>query len=308
MGFMSLVFMGIYLIIMMAGALNILIAAIIFLVRFIKKKRNKRVGSISKVLAILLLSLGILAELPMVAAEIHMFVEEIREKQEYENLENKVLIETNGLQDEFEYNGEKLVIVEELENDSWAGYDEEEASFIANLVFNDSDETHEYEEMRKTTNNSGYDIYVMSSHGMYYVRAEDKEKVIDYYNTKAEFIAEVRNVYPGESAGDWVDCEIDNIDIQRMRDIDADSRTKKEEKRLVSEENSRYQLEVNSADYIWGDTYSFSFFDDCVLLYPEKTDDEKIIEGYLLSEEDAAYIREFFGRRYQTQNDDEKTE
>lgn len=296
MGFMSLVFMGIYLIIMMAGALNILIAVIIFLVRFIKKRKNKRVGSISKVLAILLLSLGILAEMPAVIGWIHMSVEEVREKQEYENLENKVLIETNGLQDEFEYKGETLVKVEELENSSWADYDEEEASFIANLVFNDSDETYEYAEMRKTTNNSGYDIYIVDQ-VVYYVKKEDKQKVIEYYKSEAECIAEVqRDSYdevdpetddvPSDSS-DWVDLK---IDLQKIQDIIANSKT--EDKRASLEKKIYYHLEMNSVDYIWGDSYTFVFFDDCAFFEPE--DNGTIIKGYLMSKEDEAYIREIF--------------
>lgn len=296
MGFMSLVFMGIYLIIMIAGAIDLLIAMIIFLVRFIKKRKGKKVGRISKVVAIIFLIMGTLAEGPMIIAMVMTSIEDADRKRNYESLENKVLIETDHLEDEFEYNGETLVRVDEVENDSDFHHDKQKTEFVANLVYNDSDEDYYYDEMRKTENTSGYDIYIVDW-VVYYVKKEDKQKVIEYYKSEAECIAEVqRDSYdevdsetddvPSDSS-DWVDLK---IDLQKIQDIIANSKT--EDKRASSEKKTYYYLEMNSVDYIWGDSYSFVFFDDCALFEPE--DNGTITKGYLMSEEDAAYLREVF--------------
>lgn len=284
MGFMSLVFIGIYLIIMIAGAINLLIAAIIFLVRFIKKRKNKKVGRVSKVVAIIFLIMGTLAEIPLIIGIVQMGVQEIEDKHYYENLENKVFVQADRLEDEFEYNGETLVTVaDELENDSLWGEDERKTEFTANLIFNNSDEDYYYTEMRKTENTSGYDIYMIhDSIDMYYVKKEDKEKVVEYYRSRTEYTAEVQR-----GSGEWVDLE---IDLQRLRDIVANSKT--EEKRGSQEKRIYYDLEINSADYIWGASYSFAFFGDGILFEPGDTD--TVTEGYVLSKEDEAYIRDVF--------------
>lgn len=296
MGFMSLIFMGIYLIIMIAGAIDLLIAVIIFLVRFIKKRRKKKVGRISKVMAIIFLIMGTFAEVPLIIAMVQLGIEEADRKRNYESLENKVLVKTDHLEDEFEYNGETLVRVDEVENDSDFHHDEQTTDFVANLVFNNSDEDYYYEEMRKAENTSGYDIYIVDWVA-YYVKKEDKQKVIQYYKSEAEYIAEVqRDSYDWGGSGtddvprdssDWVDVE---IDLRKIQDIIANSKT--EDKRASSEKKTYYYLEMNSADYIWGDSYSFVFFGDCALFEPE--DNGTITKGYLMSEEDAAYLREVF--------------
>lgn len=284
MGFMSLVFIGIYMVIMVIGAINLLTAFILFLVRFMKKKRNQKTGKASKVLAILFLVAGILAEIPLMIMVGYNVVDEVQEKKNFESLENKVPIGTDEFGDEFEYKGSKLVALDELENDSSFDSDRQKTVFVANLVTDHSDKDYIYAEMRKVENTSGYEIYmVYLSYPCYYVKKEDKEKVMDYYTSKAECIAEFQD----NDSDDWLECE---IDIQKIRDIAANSTTK--EKRPVSAEKNSYDLEVNSVDYIWGASYSFCFFDDCVLFQPERH--KKNVEGYLLSKEDEAYIREVF--------------
>lgn len=286
MGFMSLVFMGIYLIIMIAGAIDLLIAVIIFLVRFIKKRRKKRVGRVSKVVAIIFLIMGTLAEMPLIIAMVQLGIEEANEKRNYESLENKVLVETDYLEDEFEYNGETLVRVDEVENDSYFyRYDEQKTEFVANLIFNTSDEDYYYVELRKVENASGCDIYIVfDSNYLYYVKKEDKEKMIEYYQSEAECIAEVQR-----DSDDWVEVE---IDLQKIQHIIANSET--EDKRACSEEKVYYDLEVYSVDYVWGAHYSFAFFEDCAFFEPITNDNDTVIKGYLMSEEDAAYLREVF--------------
>ncbi|MCM1246119.1 MAG: hypothetical protein NC293_10815 [Roseburia sp.] len=291
MGFMSLVFAAVYFIIMMAGALNLLIAAIIFLVRFIKKKRNKKVGRLSKVFAIVLLVMGLVAEGPLILMLVVDCWDRLEEKHIYDSLDNKVSINADYADDEFEYNGETLVRLDKLGNDSFSYEDEVKTEFVANLTFNDSEEDYVYAVLKKAENASGCDIYIRNdsynASDQYYVKKEDQEKVIQYYQSEAECIAQI--YYNRGSDGIDVD-----IDLKRFRDIEASEKT--EEKWKESEELGYYELEISSSDCIWGGEYSFSFFEDCVLFRAWRNSDDGVIEGDRLSEEDEKYIREVFGK------------
>lgn len=305
MAMVSLLFAGIYVIVVIAGAINLLIAATIFVVRFIKKRRNKKVGTLSKVVGIIFASMGTIAEIPLIIMLVMACVNEVGEKRYYESLDNKVLI-GEKLEDEFEYNGETLVVVDEIENDPDSYDDEQKTKVVANLIFNDSDESYAYDEMEKVENNSGCDIYIVHSYRtLYYVKKEDKEKVIKYYQSEAECIAEV-----SYSHGDWVDAE---IDLERIRDIAEKPKIK--EKRAESDGMEKYDLEINTTDYIWGDNYSFGFFKDCVLFEYEYEDTDEdidestegkqssdVLEGYRLSEEDEKYIRKVFEKAVKAYN------
>lgn len=264
---------------MAIGAVQLLIAFTIFLTRFIRKKRNAKVGKISKIAAILFLVLGILSEMPFIILLIIYGFGQINEAIQFSKLENKYEIETKDLQDEFVYQGNTLVYAEELADDTGVG--DPDTDLEANLIYKDSDGEYYYSELNKIKNDSPYDIYRV--YDKTYVKKEEREKVIDFYLNQAHYRAEIS-------------CDHSNV----IEEFDEISRPKMDEiinngkKEMVNSSDvaDTYCFDVMSEDELCGVTYKFLLLKDDTILYRAKKSGEKI-EAYRLSDDGLAYINEW---------------
>ncbi len=278
MAFISLIFMGICLVFTVIGIIELLIALIIFLTRFIKKKRNATVGKASKITAIVFLVLGGLSVMPAVFLCINYGFAQVNEAKEYYRLANKYQVGTEELQDEFVYQGDTLVYVEELEDETRFG--DPELTLEANLIFKNSDKNHQYLEMDKIESESPYEIYRICRNSKTYVKKEERERVIDFYLNQAHYYA-------------GIVCKHSNIieehyDISRKK-IEESIRKDKKEVVDSSDVADTYCFEVISKDEVCSVEYEFILLQDGNILYKLEKKGKKI-EAYLLSDEGMAYI------------------
>lgn len=285
MGFISLIFIGILFVLMTIGAVQLLISFIIFITRFIRKKRNKKVGRISKIVAVIFLVLGILSEMPFILILIFNGVGRINEAREFAALPNKYQVGTETLQDEFEYQGNTLVYVEDLTDDT--GFGDPDTTFEANLIFSNSNSDFYYTQLVKIENESPYAIYEAYNYGIY-VKKEEREKVIDFYLNQAHYRV-------------GITCDHSNIiekhyDISKL-EIDGIINNGKKEMVYSSDIVDTYDFYVISKDELYGVTYKFMLLKDNTILYKVRKSGEKT-EAYRLSDDGTAYInklREKFG-------------
>lgn len=280
MGFISLIIMGTFLVFMAIGAVQLLIAFIIFLTRFIRKKRNAKVGKISKIVAILFLVLGILSEMPFIFLLIFNGVFYVEEAIEFARLENKYQVGTEALQDEFVYQGNTLVYVEELRDDTEDG--DPDTTFEANLIYKNSNMDHDYSELDKIKNESPYEIYRVYNNDKTYVKKEDREKVIDFYHNQAHYRVGITCKHSEDIE------EYYEISRPKMDEIISNG-----EKEMVysSDVIDTYCFDVISEDELCGVTYKFILLKDDTILYRGKKSGEKI-EAYRLTDDGLAYINE----------------
>ncbi len=274
----SLIFIGICLVFSVIGIIELLIALIIFLTRFIKKKRNAAVGKVSKIAAIVFLVLGGLSMMPAVFLCINYGAAQVNEARDYNQLANKYQVGTEVLEDEFVYQGDTLVYVEELEDETMFG--NPELILEANLIFKNSESDHLYYPMDKAESESPYEIYKINSQT--YVKKEERERVIDFYLNQAHYYA-------------GITCRHSNFieeqyDISRKK-INESIRKDKKEVVASSDVADTYCFEVISKDEVCSVEYEFILLKNGNILNKIEKKGKKI-EAYLLSDEGIAYINE----------------
>lgn len=281
MAFISLMFIGIMVVLMAIGAVQLLIAFIIFLTRFIRKKRNAKVGMASKIAAIVFLVLGILSEIPFIFVLIANGFFYVEEAIEFSQLPNKYEVGTEVLQDEFVYRGNTLVYVEEITDDTDSG--DPDTTFEANLIYKNSNSDHDYSRLDKIKSESPYEIYKVYNNDRIYVKKEEREKVIDFYLNQAHYQVGITCKHSDETK------EYDEISKLKMDEIIHNG---KKEMVDSSDVIDTYCFDVISKDELCGVTYEFILLLDDTILYKAKESGKKI-EAYRLSDDGAAYINEW---------------
>lgn len=287
MGFISIMFLNflvlIFVVATLLGIVLLLTAIIIFIVRKIKIKNNRKVSRASKVLFIVFLVLGILCLMPITLFFLKSYLHRFAKEQEYRNLKNPVLLEQVDGEDAIIYNNKKLV-------SSWNLYleyekidsieKEEMCNFIKTLTpkaYDDFNSSILY----KIKNSTGYDIFLLNSTILVY--EEDLANILNYYENSDDIKARVYN----SGFGEYVDCEFDIKKLLKMRKYYDDENRKKEFKWL---QYKSYDFFLQSTDDLYRNHIDIVEIENHLYLSSVWSGDTVI--AYQLDLEDEEYIRE----------------
>jgi hypothetical protein len=289
MGFMSLVFMGVILVLTIVGACEMVAAIVIFVVRRIRKK-NHKVGKISLIVAISLLTFGLLSEIPFAFLMKKNVARTYAEKQEYKKLSKKYRVAADDFGEKFKYKGKDLVYVKEL-NVSW--YDEPKCTLEANLIFNNSDKDFSYVDFYKVKNDSPFDVYLVKEYGQIFVEKKHKNELLDYYQNKEQYSARISCFHSNDVS------ELYAVDINRLNQMIL----RLEEKTyLTSEIEDVYEFSTESEDFLNEKQYEFLLMKDKSILYCQRQydyDTTSKIKAKLISDKNAEYIRNLMKQKEQ---------
>ena len=196
MAFIGILFANILLMFILGMAFIALVLFIISMILFSKNKKLQKEGTtnIKKTGAIVTLVISIILFLPLVisilAISINSKIQDIKEKQIIESIENKVIVKRDEWKNGFEYDGKNLIPVNIFMNsDNYKNNGSfKNLNKIGALVIEDTNISYSLYEL---DNDSGYKIYFVwvetFAGGEYYSRTfvdkNEYDSVLKYYNT-----------------------------------------------------------------------------------------------------------------------------
>lgn len=184
------------------GVIFLIVSLVLLLIKSRKERLNQKKNKIRKTIGIIFLVLGIGLQLPLgltwLLGAFSAQKREVVERAKWESIENKVLVDKNWPKG-FTYNGDELIPVPIFSNSD--NYREilqgkGNLSQIGSLVFFEDYYTNNFYQLE---NNSGFDLYYVwkesFANGEHYsctfVKKEDFDAVLDYYNQAVGYTASV---------------------------------------------------------------------------------------------------------------------
>jgi hypothetical protein len=184
------------------GVIFLIVSLVLLLIKSRKERLNQKKNKVRKTLGIIFLVLGIGLQLPLgltwLLGAFSAQKREVVEKAKWESIENKVLVDKNWPKG-FIYNGDELITVPIFSNsDNYSIVSQGNGNLtqIGSLVFSEDYYTNNFYQL---VNNSGFDLYYVwkesFANGEHYsrtfVKKEDFDAVLDYYNQAAGYTVSV---------------------------------------------------------------------------------------------------------------------
>ncbi|MBO5138616.1 MAG: hypothetical protein J6B89_03140 [Bacilli bacterium] len=262
----------------------LLVVSIILYLRNKKDQVNKKLDVYKKI-AIILLVISILFQIPLgisvFGVIVNSKVQNFKDKKELESIENKVSVQQDKWKQGFDYNGKHLIPVNIFMNNyNYHSYGKfKNLDKIGALVIKDS---YNYYSLYQINNNSGYKIYYVwvesFAGGEYYSRTfvdkNDYTSVLDYYSTSNFSVSALWKSAPVNTTlrNNWKKLEL-NVNSERDKLISLSHAVldnvsnKKRTIHLYEDDYDCILFKIRSDDGVFTIDLSIYTKDDEMILY-----------------------------------------
>ncbi len=275
--FISMFLALIFLIVLLAGLLNLITSITLIIVWIVLSGKKKKVPVVLKVFAIICGIIGaILFILPLTVG----IVTNVKKQADFNKIENKIYADKNPewSRKGFNYNGKYL---ERL--DFGGDIDIDKAKKVGAIVT--YEESASYIDIYLLESDSGYDIY--SVQGDLYADAKDVSAINNYYHNEADMESYISFYDSEKGSSTKYEC---NFDKDILFDIEKYYDTKSDDISLSTEDvDYSYRICIISADRLFYKDISLSESDGIIFL--EHTSGGGNVSGIKIEEKYSDYIK-----------------
>lgn len=283
MAFMSMVIVGIVLIILAIGFVNLLIGLILDIVWIVKAKKQKKMKAVTKVFAVITSVIGIiLFVLPVAIGLIGGFSSQIAKTNKFNGIENKTYVsdDYSWFEDGFEYKGILLCPVDFITRTDDVKEKEPDGAVVIN--------EDKYYDIYTVDNEQDFTIYYVDQvNESMYCAADEYDDIYDYYYNEADLDATISEYDDNDGYHVW-DCKFDKDTFFHIKGYYD---TRQEDVYVTSDQiDLDYTIEVKSKDGCFVEMIFLYEIGDQIMLGSMSSGGNH--SGFSLSEEEAEYVRE----------------